>query len=254
MPSININHDIDVALLPGTPMVPDKPAIMIWYRHPALPNSGVFSSLNINLAPYLLYTARQDDFDGIAIIVGNMAISTFSAHLIPVSDLPDASTPRQATIDGLPVTVRLYAEEWTYNDIWYSLMLGCMAGIMAALLVWYYIYTLRLRPGKDILNAIKHNQFYVVYQPVMEMQTLEVKGVEVLLRWRHPTTGEIPPDAFIHYAESQQMIVPLTQHLFKLVASDAPALQKYSPRAQNWGSTLLLHICMVRVSKQIFRN
>lgn len=119
------------------------------------------------------------------------------------------------------MTVRLYAEEWTYNDIWYSLMLGCMAGIMAALLVWYYIYTLRLRPGKDILNAIKHNQFYVVYQPVMEMQTLEVKGVEVLLRWRHPTTGEIPPDAFIHYAESQQMIVPLTQHLFKLVASDA---------------------------------
>ncbi|MBA8197253.1 cyclic di-GMP phosphodiesterase [Citrobacter freundii] len=235
MPSININHDIDVALLPGTPMVPDKPAIMIWYRHPALPNSGVFSSLNINLAPYLLYTARQDDFDGIAIIVGKTAISTFSAHLIPVSDLPDASTPRQATIDGLPVTVRLYAEEWTYNDIWYSLMLGCMAGIMTALLVWYYIYTLRLRPGKDILNAIKHNQFYVVYQPVMEMQTLEVKGVEVLLRWRHPTTGEIPPDAFIHYAESQQMIVPLTQHLFKLVASDAAALQKVLPKGAKLG-------------------
>ncbi|HCB26756.1 MAG TPA: hypothetical protein DEP74_21025, partial [Citrobacter freundii] len=43
-------------------------------------------------------------------------------------------------------------------------------------------------------------QFYVVYQPVVEVQTLEVKGVEVLLRWHHPTTGEIPPDAFIHYA------------------------------------------------------
>ena len=235
IPSINTNRDSDVALLPGTPMVPDKPAIMIWYRHPGLANSGIFTSLNINLAPYLLYTARQDDFDGIAIIVGKTAISTFSAHLMPVSDLPDASSARQATIEGLPVTIRLYAEDWTYTDIGYAIMLGCMAGIIAALLLWYYIYTLRLRPGKDIQTAIKRNQFYVVYQPVVEMQTLEVKGAEVLLRWRHPTTGEIPPDAFIHYAESQQMIVPLTQHLFKLVARDAPTLQKVLPEGAKLG-------------------
>lgn len=131
-----------------------------------------------------------------------------------------------------PLKIRLYAQEWNYTDVWYSILLGCMAGIIAALLLWYYIYSIRLRPGKDILNAIKHNQFYVVYQPVVEMQTLEVKGVEVLLRWNHPTTGEIPPDAFIHYAESQKMIVPLTQHLFKLIAQDAPALQKCCPLAQ----------------------
>lgn len=107
-----------------------------------------------------------------------------------------------------------------------------MAGIIASLLLWYYIYSIRLRLCKDILNAIKHNQFYVVYQPVVEMQTLEVKGVEVLLRWNHPTTGEIPPDAFIHYAESQKMIVPLTQHLFKLIARGCPDTAKSVTR---WG-------------------
>ena len=249
IPGLDINKDMDVELLSGTPMMPDKPAIMIWHRNAAFNNSGVFSSLNINLAPYLLYTARQDDFDGIAIIVGDTAISTFSSRLMDVSALPD--TPwRQVTLKVIPMTIRLYAEEWTYTDIWYAVMLGCMAGIMIGLLLWYYIYTVRLRPGKDILNAIKHNQFYVVYQPVVEMETLEVKGAEILLRWRHPTTGEIPPDAFIHYAESQQMIVPLTQHLFKLVARDAPTLQKVLPP----GAKLGLNIAPTHLHGESFKD
>ena len=77
VPSLDISRNIDVELLPGTPMMPNKPAIMIWHRSPSFTDSGVFTSLNINLAPYLLYTARQDDFNGIAIVVGDNAISTF---------------------------------------------------------------------------------------------------------------------------------------------------------------------------------
>ncbi|QXA94570.1 signal transduction protein [Citrobacter braakii] len=249
VPSLDISRNIDVELLPGTPMMPNKPAIMIWHRNPSFTDSGVFTSLNINLAPYLLYTARQDDFNGIAIVVGDNAISTFSSRIIDASALPHSHW-RQATVEGIPLQIRLYADEWTYTDIWYSIMLGCMAGIIAALLLWYYIYTIRLRPGKDILNAIKHNQFYVVYQPVVEVQTLEVKGVEVLLRWNHPTTGEIPPDAFIHYAESQKMIVPLTQHLFKLIAQDAPMLQKVLPA----GAKLGINIAPTHLHGETFKD
>lgn len=91
IPNLDISRNIDVELLPGTPMMPDKPAIMIWHRNASFNDSGVFTSLNINLAPYLLYTARQDDFDGIAIIVGNTAISTFSSRIIDVSALPHTS-------------------------------------------------------------------------------------------------------------------------------------------------------------------
>ena len=249
IPNLDISRNIDVELLPGTPMMPDKPAIMIWHRNASFNDSGVFTSLNINLAPYLLYTARQDDFDGIAIIVGNTAISTFSSRIIDVSALPHTSW-RQATLEGIPLKIRLYAQEWNYTDVWYSILLGCMAGIIASLLLWYYIYSIRLRPGKDILNAIKHNQFYVVYQPVVEVQTLEVKGVEVLLRWNHPTTGEIPPDAFIHYAESQKMIVPLTQHLFKLIAQDAPMLQKVLPA----GAKLGINIAPTHLHGETFKD
>lgn len=233
VPSLDISKDIDMAIIPGTPMMPDKPAMVIWYRNPLLVNSGVFTSLNINLTPYLLYTARQEDFDGIAIIVGKTALSTFSDHLLAVDEL-DSSPEREAKIDGVPVTIRLYATNWTWSDLWYAVLLGGMGGIIAGLLC-YYIMCIRLRPGKEILTGIKRDQFYVVYQPVVDTRSLKVTGLEVLLRWRHPTAGEIPPDAFIHYAEAQRMIVPLTQHLFKLVARDAPTLQKVLPVGAKYG-------------------
>ena len=54
-------------------------------------------------------------------------------------------------------------------------------------------------------------------------------GLEVLMRWKHPTMGEIPPDAFINFAEAQKLIVPLTLHLFDLIIHDAPVLQTLLP-------------------------
>lgn len=233
VPNLDLRKEIDMAILPGTPMMPDKPAMVIWYRNPLLLNSGVFTSLNLNLNPYLLYTARQDEFDGIAIIVGKMALSTFSSHLLTVDEL--AGSPiREVKIDGVPMTIRLYATNWTLQELWYALLLGGMGGTLAGLLC-YYILSFRLRAGKEILIGIKREQFYVVYQPVVNTESLEVTGLEVLLRWKHPTAGEIPPDAFIHYAEAQQMIVPLTQHLFTLIARDAPALQSVLPVGAKFG-------------------
>lgn len=202
IPALDISKNIDMAMLPGTPMVPNKPTIVIWYRNPLLKNSGVFAALNLNLTPYLLYSSHQQDFDGIALIIGNTAISTFTPHLMNVREL--TGTPvRETKIAGIPLTVRLYANDWTWSDVWYAFLLGGMSGTVVGLLC-YYLMSVRMRPGREIMMAIKREQFYVVYQPVVDTQTLRVTGLEVLLRWRHPVVGEIPPDAFIHYAESQR--------------------------------------------------
>ncbi|SUH14713.1 rtn protein [Salmonella enterica subsp. enterica] len=95
VPDIDIRKDVAMAILPGTPMMPNKPTMVIWYRNPLLNDSGVFTSLNINLTPYLLYTTRQDDFNGIALIVGNTALSTFSSRLLTVAELPARHHDRQ---------------------------------------------------------------------------------------------------------------------------------------------------------------
>ena len=233
IPELHINKQIDIALLPGTPMLPNRPAIAIWYRNPLVKDGGVFTSVNLNLTPYLLYTARQEEFAGIAIIIGDNALSTASSTLVRASDLHQTPA-RTATLTEVPLTIKLYAREWTSDEILFALFFGLLCGIAAGSLN-FYILTLRLNPGKEILSAIKRGQFYVVYQPVVDTDALQMRGVEVLMRWKHPTMGEIPPDAFINFAEAQKLIVPLTLHLFDLIIRDAPVLQTVLPPGAKLG-------------------
>ncbi|MBM6490462.1 CSS-motif domain-containing protein, partial [Enterobacter hormaechei] len=76
-----ISKPVVIALLPVTPMLPDKPEIAIWYRNPLVKDGGVFTSVNINLTPYLLYTSRKDEFSCISIVIGDSALSTQSGML-----------------------------------------------------------------------------------------------------------------------------------------------------------------------------
>ncbi len=57
--------------------------------------------------------------------------------------------------------------------------------------------------------AGRPDQLELHYQPIIDVRTAEVAGVEALLRWRHPTRGLLPPGAFIETAESTGLIVPL---------------------------------------------
>ena len=78
---------------------------------------------------------------------------------------------------------------------------------------------------------------------MVRSETLRISGVEVLMRWRHPVAGEILPMC-LSTSETQQIIIPLTRHLLKLIAQDAPVLQTLLPAGSKLGiniSPLHLH-------------
>jgi len=233
IPDIDLHKDTDMAILTGTPMMPDKPSVVMWFRSPLLDDRGVFASLNINLTPFILYATQQQGLNGLALGIGKKAISTFSPGLIDLQSL--SATPfRTAHVADLPLTIYLYAEKWKPEDLQFAALFGVMSGILVGMLTAYGLFV-HMRPGREILTAIKRDQFYVVYQPVVDAAELRVRGAEVLMRWKHPTAGEIPPDAFIQFAEAQKLIVPLTLHLFKLIARDAPVLQTLLPEGAKLG-------------------
>ena len=62
---------------------------------------------------------------------------------------------------------------------------------------------------QDLHAAVAERQITLVYQPICDTETLEVRGFEALLRWTHPVRGAIPPDSFIPVAEATGSIVPL---------------------------------------------
>jgi diguanylate cyclase (GGDEF)-like protein/PAS domain S-box-containing protein len=62
-------------------------------------------------------------------------------------------------------------------------------------------------------------QFRVVYQPVVDLASCRVRGVEALLRWDHPQLGAVPPDVFISMAEHGGSIQRLGWHVLTTVCT-----------------------------------
>ncbi|WP_339743780.1 EAL domain-containing protein [uncultured Maricaulis sp.] len=58
----------------------------------------------------------------------------------------------------------------------------------------------------DMEAGLGRQEFYVAYQPIVLASTGETASLEALLRWEHPTRGNIPPDVFIPAAEHSKMI------------------------------------------------
>lgn len=67
----------------------------------------------------------------------------------------------------------------------------------------------RLLIEKHLRQALKNNEFFLVYQPQMDLASGRVIGVEALIRWQSPELGFIRPDQFIAIAEESKLIIEI---------------------------------------------
>jgi two-component system CheB/CheR fusion protein len=77
---------------------------------------------------------------------------------------------------------------------------------------------------QSIRDGLKQKQFYMAYQPVMDLKANTAIGFEALLRWKHPTYGVVSPSQFIPIAEESNLILDITQYVLKSVIKDMELL------------------------------
>lgn len=72
----------------------------------------------------------------------------------------------------------------------------------------------------DIRRGLRAAEFFVVYQPQLEVRTGSIPGVEALVRWAHPQLGELTPGAFLPVAEQSAAVVALDDYVLQRACRD----------------------------------
>ena len=105
----------------------------------------------------------------------------------------------------------------------------------------------RIHLEMDLGDALGADQFFLVYQPMLDLESERVVGVEALLRWRHPTSGTIAPDVFIPIAEDNGLIVPIGRWVL-----DQACAQGAAWRRQGHGLNISINVSARQLERAEF--
>jgi diguanylate cyclase (GGDEF)-like protein/PAS domain S-box-containing protein len=105
----------------------------------------------------------------------------------------------------------------------------------------------RLELKADLQRAVDNEEFVLHYQPVIELETGRIEGLEALVRWEHPSRGTVAPLDFIPLAEETGLIVPIGRWVLREACLQARRLQERFPQ------TPALHMAVNLSARQLQR-
>ena len=126
------------------------------------------------------------------------------------------------------------------------LPVGIGAGLLLALVVAQLV-RLQRTLSTALRDALKNDELFLVYQPIVDLASGRWVGAEALLRWRSASGSLVSPEVFIPEAERSQLIERVTARVVELLVRDAAELLRERPdfhiainlSAQDFGNAAL---------------
>lgn len=78
-----------------------------------------------------------------------------------------------------------------------------------------------LQLERELRQALEREEFQLFFQPYVDVQTEQLAGTDVVLRWRHPARGLLKPEEFIQVAEETRMITDIESWIIKCASHQA---------------------------------
>jgi EAL domain-containing protein (putative c-di-GMP-specific phosphodiesterase class I) len=104
----------------------------------------------------------------------------------------------------------------------------------------------RLELKSELDSALANDQYFLLYQPIFDLDSVRIRGVEALLRWQHPTRGMITPDKFIPVLEDSGLIVEVGRWVLNEACAQASRWQQQGHR-----TTMSVNVSMRQLETDI---
>ena len=102
--------------------------------------------------------------------------------------------------------------------------------------------------NSDLRRAIDRREFVLYYQPVVDLRSLQIVGLEALIRWRHPERGLLSPTDFIPTAEDCGLILPIGDWGLAEACNQIQAWTRENPENES------LRVCVNLSARQFSRE
>ena len=96
--------------------------------------------------------------------------------------------------------------------------------------------------AEALAGALANDDLIVYYQPIVDLQTRQISGVEALVRWQHSERGLLVPNSFIDAAEETGMIVPVGRRILEVASAQVASWRRALPAAKDLSLSVNLSV------------